>query len=128
MRPILRGLAALAAGSALVSLAALPARAQDILGHVIVGYQGWFSNPNDGSPVGALGTGGNDHLNLETYPDMSDFPASEQFPTSLRGRGIIFGEAFGRIFPGVLAPFLIEPHTASPVAFLGTTLASYIAR
>ena len=59
-----------------------PAQAQDIIGHVIVGYQGWFSNPNDGSPVGALGTGGNDHLNLETYPDMSDFPASQQFPTS----------------------------------------------
>jgi hypothetical protein len=38
----------------------------------------------------------------------------------LRGRGNIFGEAFGRIFAGVLAPFLIEPHTGSPIAFFGT--------
>ncbi|HLY45594.1 MAG TPA: MFS transporter [Stellaceae bacterium] len=45
---------------------------------------------------------------------------SEQFPTSLRGRGNIFGEAFGRIFAGVLAPFLIEPHTGSAFAFFGT--------
>jgi MFS family permease len=55
----------------------------------------------------------------------SSFPAvrvylSEQFPTSLRGRGNIFGEAFGRIFAGVLAPFLVEPHTGSPIAFFGT--------
>src|ERR1700733_5030832 len=45
---------------------------------------------------------------------------SEQFPTALRGRGNVFGEAFGRIFAGVLAPFLIEPHVGSPVAFFGT--------
>ena len=59
------------------------------------------------------------------FTALSSFPAvrvylSEQFPTSLRGRGNIFGEAFGRIFAGVLAPFLIEPHTGSPIAFFGT--------
>ncbi|HVC50880.1 MAG TPA: MFS transporter [Stellaceae bacterium] len=59
------------------------------------------------------------------FTALSSFPAvrvylSEQFPTSLRGRGNIFGEAFGRIFAGVLAPFLVEPHTASPIAFFGT--------
>jgi len=78
------GTTAASAGFA-VALAAMcvgPVSAQDIIGHVIAGYQGWFSNPNDGSPVGALGTGGNDHSNLETYPDMTDYPASEQFPTS----------------------------------------------
>jgi putative MFS transporter len=47
---------------------------------------------------------------------------SEQFPTALRGRGHIFGEAFARLFAGVLAPFLIEPHTASPTIFFGTIL------
>ena len=41
---------------------------------------------------------------------LSAFPAtrmylSEQFPTALRGRGNIFGESFGRLFAGVLAPF-----------------------
>jgi putative MFS transporter len=61
------------------------------------------------------------------FTALSCFPAvrvylSEQFPTSLRGRGSIFGEAFGRIFAGVLAPFLIEPHTGSPVIYFGTIL------
>jgi MFS family permease len=45
---------------------------------------------------------------------------SEQFPTALRGRGHIFAESFGRLFAGVLAPFLMEPHTASPTIFFGT--------
>jgi MFS family permease len=45
---------------------------------------------------------------------------SEQFPTALRGRGHFFGEATGRIFSGVLAPFLLEPYTGSPVIFFGS--------
>jgi MFS family permease len=45
---------------------------------------------------------------------------SEQFPTSLRGRGHLFGESFGRLFAGVLAPFLMEPYTASATIFFGT--------
>jgi putative MFS transporter len=61
------------------------------------------------------------------FTALSCFPAvrvylSEQFPTALRGRGNIFGEAFGRIFAGVLAPFMIEPHTNSPVIYFGTIL------
>jgi MFS transporter, putative metabolite transport protein len=47
---------------------------------------------------------------------------SEQFPTSLRGRGHIFGESFGRIFAGVLGPFLMTPYTGSPTIFFGTIL------
>ncbi len=47
---------------------------------------------------------------------------SEQFPTSLRGRGHIFGESFGRLFAGVLAPFVLEPYTGSPTIFFGTIL------
>ena len=47
---------------------------------------------------------------------------SEQFPTALRGRGHIFGELFGRLFAGVLAPFLMEPYTGSPTIFFGTIL------
>jgi MFS transporter, putative metabolite:H+ symporter len=47
---------------------------------------------------------------------------SEQFPTALRGRGHIFGESFGRLFAGGVAPFLIEPHTGSPTIFFGTIL------
>jgi putative MFS transporter len=48
---------------------------------------------------------------------------SEQFPTALRGRGQPFGESTGRLFAGVLAPFLMEPHTGSPTIFFGTILA-----
>jgi MFS family permease len=48
---------------------------------------------------------------------------SEQFPTALRGRGHIFGESFGRLFAGSLAPFLIEPYTGSPTIFFGTIFA-----
>jgi len=47
---------------------------------------------------------------------------SEQFPTALRGRGHAFGESTGRIFSGVLAPFLMAPHTASPAIFFGAIL------
>ena len=47
---------------------------------------------------------------------------SEQFPTALRGRGHIFGESFGRIFAGVLAPFLMTPYPGSPTIFFGTIL------
>jgi MFS transporter, putative metabolite:H+ symporter len=45
---------------------------------------------------------------------------SEQFPTSLRGRGQYFGESCGRLMAGVLAPFLLEPYTGSPTIFFGT--------
>jgi len=48
---------------------------------------------------------------------------SEQFPTALRGRGQPFGESTGRLFAGVLMPFLMEPHTGSPAIFFGTILA-----
>jgi MFS family permease len=47
---------------------------------------------------------------------------SEQFPTALRGRGHAFGESVGRVFSGVLGPFLMAPHTASPTIFFGTIL------
>jgi MFS family permease len=58
---------------------------------------------------------------------LSAFPAvrvylSEQFPTALRGRGQYFGEASGRVAAGVLAPFLLEPYTGSPMTFFGTLL------
>ncbi|MGO9998773.1 MAG: hypothetical protein ACLPKW_13675, partial [Acetobacteraceae bacterium] len=43
-------------------------------------------------------------------------------PGGLRGRGHIFGESVSRLFAGVLAPFLMEPHTSSPTIFFGTIL------
>jgi MFS family permease len=47
---------------------------------------------------------------------------SEQFPTALRGRGHAFGESTGRVFSGVLAPFLMAPYTGSATIFFGTIL------
>jgi MFS transporter, putative metabolite:H+ symporter len=47
---------------------------------------------------------------------------AEQFPTALRGRGHIFGESVGRIFSGVTVPFLMAPHTGSPLIFFGSML------
>ena len=41
---------------------------------------------------------------------------------NMRGRGQYFGEASGRVAAGVLAPFLLEPYTGSPVVFFGTLL------
>ena len=59
------------------------------------------------------------------FTTLSIFPAvrmylSEQFPTALRGRGHFFGELFGRIFAGVIVPYLMVSHTASPTIFFGT--------
>ncbi len=68
--------------------------------------------------VGALMTG---FTALSTATAFRVYLA-EQFPTALRGRGHIFGELVGRIFSGVTAPFLMEPHTASPAIFFGTIL------
>ena len=58
---------------------------------------------------------------------LSAFPAvrmylSEQFPTALRGRGHFFGESFGRVFAGVIAPFLMASHTGSPAIFFGSMI------
>jgi MFS family permease len=75
-----------------------------------------------GSPCGRDdGRGRTDHR----FHGASAFTAtrvylSEQFPTALRGRGHIFGESFGRLFAGGLAPFLMEPHTGSATIFFGT--------
>ena len=61
------------------------------------------------------------------FTTLSIFPAvrmylSEQFPTALRGRGHFFGELFGRIFAGVIAPFVMVSHTASPTVFGGRSV------
>ena len=66
--------------------------------------------------VGALITG----FTVLSAATASRVYLSEQFPTGLRGRGHIFGEAAGRVFSGVAAPFLMAPFTASPTIFFGT--------
>ena len=68
--------------------------------------------------AGALITG---FTVLSTFPAVRVY-LSEQFPTALRGRGHYFGEASSRVFSAVLAPFLLEPYTASAPIFFGTLL------
>jgi MFS family permease len=66
--------------------------------------------------AGAVWTG---FTTLSSFPSVRVY-LSEQFPTALRGRGHVFGESFARLFAGVAAPFLMEPHTGSPTIFFGT--------
>jgi MFS family permease len=66
--------------------------------------------------IGALITG----FTVLSAATASRVYLSEQFPTALRGRGHIFGEAAGRVFSGVAAPFLMTPFTGSPTIFFGT--------
>jgi len=66
--------------------------------------------------VGVLVTG---------FTVLSCFPAvrvyiSEQFPTSLRGRGHFFDESAARLLAGVALPFILEPYTGSATIFFGT--------
>ena len=58
---------------------------------------------------------------------LSAFPCtrvylSEQFPTSLRGRGHFFGESCARLVSGVGFPLFLERYTGSAVVFFGTLL------
>jgi putative MFS transporter len=66
--------------------------------------------------AGALITG---FTVLSTFPAVRVY-LSEQFPTALRGRGQYFGESCGRFMAGVVAPFMLEPYTGSPIIFFGT--------
>ena len=42
------------------------------------------------------------------------------FIKGVRCRGHFFGESSGRVFAGVIVPFLLEPYTGSPTVFFGT--------
>lgn len=54
----------------------------DIVGKLVVGYQGWFGAPNDGSPIlnkwlhwarwGEEPSPG--HVHFEVYPDVREYP------------------------------------------------------
>ncbi|RXK55943.1 xylosidase/arabinosidase [Oleiharenicola lentus] len=67
-----------------------PVNSSSLTGKVMVGYQGWFNAEGDGS-----GRGYNhwtrdgkqpapDNVRVDLWPDLSEFPASERFPTKLR--------------------------------------------
>lgn len=61
-----------------------------LTGKVMVGYQGWFNAEGDGAgrgynhwaPKGSQPAPGN--VRVDMWPDLSEFPASERFPTKLK--------------------------------------------
>jgi hypothetical protein len=67
--------------------------ASSVVNKVIVGYQGWFNTPKDGSPIGKwqhwVGSGvpSPGHLAFEMYPDLREYPASTLYPTGFAPLG-----------------------------------------
>ena len=101
----------------LALLGAIPGLAMMALAHKAGAYAPFVMS------AGALWTG---------FTTLSSFPAvrmylSEQFPTALRGRGHTFGESFARLFAGILAPFLMLPHTGSAAIFFGAIIVIVLA-
>jgi hypothetical protein len=69
---------------------AVPVNPTTLTGKVMVGYQGWFNAEGDGANRGYnhWTTKGNSpapgNLRVDLWPDLSEFPASERFPTKLK--------------------------------------------
>ncbi len=50
----------------------------DVVGKLVVGYQGWFSCSGDGSPLNYFG-----HMNLEMWPDVRDYTKTYSYDGTL---------------------------------------------
>lgn len=69
--------------------------ASDIVDNLVVGYQGWFGAPNDGSPIvgkwlhwakwGEEPSPG--HITFELYPDVREYPKLYQTQLGNLGNG-----------------------------------------
>lgn len=74
----------------LLMFAGTSARAADrvdpgtLTGKMIVGYQGWFNCPNDGAGVGWGHWMAGLAPAVDMLPDMSDFPAADRCPSSMK--------------------------------------------
>lgn len=72
-----------------VSPTAVPVNSSTLTGKVMVGYQGWFNAEGDGGKRGynhwtrnaAAPAPGN--LRIDMWPDLTEFPADERYPTAL---------------------------------------------
>lgn len=96
-RPLLLGalLAVLAAGCVRISGPASDSTgprvdATTLTGKVMVGYQGWFNAEGDGAGRGYNHWTANrerpapGNIRVDMWPDLSEFPASERFPTRFK--------------------------------------------
>ncbi len=97
LRPLLLGtlVALVVAGCAIISGPSPDSSgprvdSTSLTGKVMVGYQGWFNAEGDGAgrgynhwaPKGGQPAPGN--VRVDMWPDLSEFPASERFPTKLK--------------------------------------------
>ena len=70
---------------------AVAVKADTLRGKMLLGYQGWFGCPNDGSPLNRWfhwfrrGTPVAANLTVDMWPDTSELEADELFPTQLTG-------------------------------------------
>ncbi len=60
-----------------------------LTGKIVTGYQGWFNVPGDGSGrgwthLGRRGVFAPGRCNIEIWPDVSELPPSDRFPTEFR--------------------------------------------
>ncbi len=91
---LIRKLTSVAAGLLVAVLLAscvgpptLPVNSSTLTGKVMVGYQGWFNAEGDGAKRGYNHwTRGNvmpapGNVRVDMWPDLSEFPAAERFPT-----------------------------------------------
>lgn len=91
---LIRKLTSVAAGLLVTALftscttpTAVPVNSSTLTGKVMVGYQGWFNAEGDGAKRGYNHwTRGNvmpapGNIRVDMWPDLTEFPAAERFPT-----------------------------------------------
>jgi hypothetical protein len=95
-----------------------PVDATTLTGKVMVGYQGWFNADGDGAGRGYNHWTANrqqpapGNVRVDLWPDLSEFPASERFPTKLQHADGTPAEVFSSYLrPTVLRHFAwMEEH------------------
>ena len=90
LRPFIVGTLIALLVTSCVGPTAVPVSPSTLVGKVMCGYQGWFNAEGDGAKrgynhwtrSGAKPAPGN--VRIDLWPDLSEFPADERFPTDLR--------------------------------------------
>lgn len=72
-----------------VALCAFEREHPQLRGRVVVGYQGWFSAPGDGTGLGwrhwgRAGRFESGYASVDLWPDVSELPASKRYATAFR--------------------------------------------
>src|SRR5882762_4588513 len=78
-----------------VSATPLSSPPGDVVGKVVVGYQGWFSAAGDGSPLNSWG-----HQNLEMWPDTREYTHTYAGSPFTQNGGVVQPNFFGNLGNG----------------------------